>query len=532
MTKSIPPSHDVAADRIKGYHRRKLALAGQLRLLRNAAKQAGDESNDRLCAELMIKLAEDRFTLAVLGQFKRGKSSLINAIIGRELLPTGVLPITSAITIVKFGPRDRLLIEREELQWPEDVPLAQLADYVTEHGNPGNRKKIKTATVEVPVPFLRPGLEFADTPGVGSAIVANTATTQAFLPHCDAVLFVTSIETPLTAGELAFLREIRQHVHKIFFVVNKIDLLAEPDQREVLQFIARTLREQMHTDDLRIFPLSCNRALAGQHDSGVPALQEELSRFLSVEKTATFLAAIARRMARLRKSVGITQSRAFTPPPQPAELAGMMQTRGCPICDYLYRIVFDFLSQWQYAIATDKQSQNAFADELGFCPLHTWQLTMLSSPVGASVGYTKVVQRVARLLRQKPDVSELVSHTRHCRVCRLMRDAEKEFTGRLAASLAEPAFRKNYELSQGACLRHLALLITVSADEKIAHFLRTEAARRFEEAGEDMQSFAMKTDALRRYLRNKNEEDAFLRAITHLAGSRGVCAPWPDDIDF
>jgi hypothetical protein len=164
-------------DRLKEYSRIKLSLAGQLRLLREVLKKSGDDARDRQCEELMVKLAEDRFTLAVLGQFKRGKSSLMNAIIGRELLPTGVLPLTSAITVLKFGPTERLVVEREGLQWPDTASLSQLEDYVTERGNPGNRKKVKTAVVEVPVPFLRRGLEFVDTPGVGSAIVANTATT-------------------------------------------------------------------------------------------------------------------------------------------------------------------------------------------------------------------------------------------------------------------------------------------------------------------------------------------------------------------
>jgi predicted GTPase len=502
-----------------------------LRLLRDVLKKSGDTARDKQCEEWMVKLAEDRFTLAVLGQFKRGKSSLMNAIIGRELLPTGVLPLTSAITVLKFGSQERLVIEREGLHWPEELPLSQLAEYVTEHGNPGNQKRVKTATVEVPVPFLRRGLEFVDTPGVGSAIVANTATTYAFLPQCDAVLFVTSVDTPLTGTELEFLKEIRQHVHKIFFVVNKTDLLAEHERREVLGFITNTLRDQMGADGQRIFPLSCKRALAGQDESGLPALQEELARFLSDEKMTTFLNAIAQRVARLRESVGGTRSVASVPATRPRQSVAL-QTHLCPVCDHLYRVVFDFFAQWQYAISTDEKAQNEFAAELGFCPLHTWQLNMLSSPVGASVGYAKLVQRVAQLLAdpQQP-VSELVRDSKNCRVCRLMREAETTHTQELAGFLAEPAGRKTYARSQGACLRHLALISSAAEDKEVARFLLSEAAHHFEEAGEDMQAFAMKTDALRRHLRNQDEEDAYLRAITHLVGNRSVCVPWPKDME-
>lgn len=178
----------------------KLALAGQLRWLEEVLKKRGSDALIRSCQQLMIKLAEDRFVLAVVGQFKRGKSSLMNAMIGRDLLPVGVLPLTSAITVLKFGPAKRLVIQRLDSPFAETVPVSTLPDFVTEQGNPSNCKRIKTASLEVPLPFLRRGSEFVDTPGVGSSIEANTNTTYSFLPECDAVLFVTSMEAPLTSA--------------------------------------------------------------------------------------------------------------------------------------------------------------------------------------------------------------------------------------------------------------------------------------------------------------------------------------------
>jgi GTP-binding protein EngB required for normal cell division/uncharacterized protein (DUF1778 family) len=580
------PETALVPDRLKEYSRIKLSLGGQLHLFRDALQKCGDETRDRHCEALMVKLAEDRFTLAVLGQFKRGKSSLMNAIIGRELLPTGVLPLTSAITVLKFGPTERLVIEREGLQWPETVPLSQLDDYVTERGNPGNKKRVKTATVEVPLPFLRRGLEFVDTPGIGSAIAANTATTYAFIPQCDAVIFVTSVDTPLTDAELEFLKTIRQHVRKIFFVVNKMDLLAGRDQREVLDFVAAAICEQMGTSDLNLFPLSCKIALAARADgddiahvrSGLGELQQALARFLSDEKTATFLGAVAERALRLaeietgdarmkgiRNNLLALQREILNLPPAPETMppsaetvsplsaaevnlggqtapvdpAAALRTRRCPVCDQLYSVAFDFLSQWQYAVSTDEKAQTQFAAELGFCPLHTWQLDMLSSPVGASAGFARLVERVSRLLTDASEsadaaqaVRDLARDTKNCRVCRMLREAEKIHTETLAGSLAEAAGREAYARSQGACLRHLAMMIAASDNKEVAQFLLSEAARRFEEVAEDMQAFALKTDALRRHLRNKDEEDAYLRAITHLVGNRSVCVPWPNDAEL
>ena len=220
---------------LKTYTKAKQVVARQIRALSNFFHTHKSESQENQCRELMVKLAEDRFVLAVVGQFKRGKSSLMNAVIGRELLPTGVLPVTSAVTILRFGAHEQLVIPRPNSLFPEKAPLSSLPKYVTQQGNPGNQKQIDAVYVELPLPFLRRGVEFVDTPGVGSTIDANTATTMAFLPQCDAAVFVTSVDTPMTAVETAFLADIRQHAEKLFVVVNKIDLLEGRERRGGLE---------------------------------------------------------------------------------------------------------------------------------------------------------------------------------------------------------------------------------------------------------------------------------------------------------
>ncbi len=205
-----PVSNDLIFDdapTLQRYIKDKLSVTHQVRLLENLFHARHSEERASQCHELMVKLAEDRFTLAVVGQFKRGKSSLMNALIGRELLPTGVLPLTSAITILRFGPREQIVISWQHSDFQREEPISALADYVTEQGNPGNRKKVRAVYVEAASPFLRRGLEFVDTPGIGSAIEANTATTCAFIPKCDAVVFVTGVDAPMTEVESDFLRD-------------------------------------------------------------------------------------------------------------------------------------------------------------------------------------------------------------------------------------------------------------------------------------------------------------------------------------
>lgn len=98
---------------LKGYTQAKNSVGHVVRLLADTVRQRQSEHLAAACRELLAKLAEDRFTLAVLGQFNRGKNSLMNAIVGRELLPTGVLPLTSAVTVLRFGPQERLVVRRK-----------------------------------------------------------------------------------------------------------------------------------------------------------------------------------------------------------------------------------------------------------------------------------------------------------------------------------------------------------------------------------------------------------------------------------
>lgn len=270
---------------LRRYTTRKQQIASEIRRLMNLSKGSFREKWNEDLHQLMVKLAEDRFVLSVAGQFNRGKSSLMNAIIGRDVLPTGVLPVTSVVTILKYGTVDRLLVHLDGRRLPLEVPLLTLAQYVTQEGNPGNEKKVLRAMVETPSPLLRRGIEFVDTPGVGSAVDSNTLTTLEFLPQSDAVIFVMSAEAPCTNAECEFLDRVRSHVRKIFFVLNKIDLLCEQEKESVVQSVERTLRNRLHDESIRIFPVSSLKSLRtssdvdspGRGDGGLRELEGTLS---------------------------------------------------------------------------------------------------------------------------------------------------------------------------------------------------------------------------------------------------------------
>lgn len=137
---------------------------------------------------LRDRVREGRFFVACVGQFKRGKSSLINALLGEELLPSGVIPVTSVVTVVRHGERRARVCIRAG-GW-QDIPVERIGEYVSERDNPENRKGVRALEVFCPSSFLERGLCLVDTPGIGSIFTGNTAEGSArdwdaFLRHLE-----------------------------------------------------------------------------------------------------------------------------------------------------------------------------------------------------------------------------------------------------------------------------------------------------------------------------------------------------------
>lgn len=256
-------------------------------------------------AELGERLREERFHLAVLGQFKRGKSTLLNALLGDRVLPTAVLPVTAIPTFLRGGDERRCRVElgghRSEMVAEGDAVPALLSKFATERSNPENRLGVSRVEVYHPAPLLRDGVVLIDTPGIGSTHVHNTTTTLEFLPHCDAALFLTSVDPPLTQVELEFLREARPKLARLFFVMNKIDTVAQGDRFEALRFFERILREEVASgEEIRVFGVSARDGLEAKiandsalwERSGMGEVERYLVRFLAREKKKTLERAV------------------------------------------------------------------------------------------------------------------------------------------------------------------------------------------------------------------------------------------------
>jgi len=189
--------------------------------------------------------------VAVFGQFKAGKSSFLNSLTGRPVLPIGVVPLTAVITRLRFGETDRAQVHFLN-DTTETIPPGDIGLYVGENENPNNQKQV--SAVEVELPELKPfaPLQFVDTPGLGSAFAHNTKVALNWLPNVGAALVAVSADAPLSERDLELLGELRRHTPKIVLLLTKADLLTEPQQAEVREFVTAQLnrssrRQEAHT---------------------------------------------------------------------------------------------------------------------------------------------------------------------------------------------------------------------------------------------------------------------------------------------
>jgi GTPase SAR1 family protein len=257
------------------------------------------------CEELKERLTSNTFNLVVVGQFKRGKTCLINALLGADLLPVAVVPLTSIVTILTYG--ETLCIEvmyndgRTDVIGPGELP-----SYVTEMGNPKNIRGVREVVVHYPSAYLKEGVRLIDTPGVGSVYRHNTDVAYQYLPKSDAALFLLSVEQPASQAELDFLRDVHQYADRIFFLLNKIDYLSDQDLDQSIEFSRQVIEEAL-ASNVKLFPISAKLALEGQltwnqdmlQQSRLPDFAEILHEFLIQEKGTILLASVIGHLMRL-----------------------------------------------------------------------------------------------------------------------------------------------------------------------------------------------------------------------------------------
>ncbi len=203
---------------------------------------------------LLDRAEETALEIAVFGRVSTGKSSLLNHVIGADLLPVGVTPSTAVPTRIGYGPKPLVKLWQEGRGISERT-VEDLASFVDERLNPGNGNRVGRILVLYPSERLREGTIFVDTPGIGSLATSGAAETLAYLPRCDAGIVLVDAGSTLTPDDLKIIRALLQVSTPTSVLVSKADLLSERDLEQQTTYIRRQLQGEFEAE-LPVYPVS------------------------------------------------------------------------------------------------------------------------------------------------------------------------------------------------------------------------------------------------------------------------------------
>ena len=210
--------------------------------------------------------AQDTLNVAVLGRFKAGKSSFLNQLLGRPLLPVGVVPVTSVVTEIEWGPEERaevlFLDGRRQL-----FPPSQIGGFVAEGENPRNGKRVALVHVELPSMARYRGIRFIDTPGLESVFEHNSEVSLGWLPNVGLAMVAVGVDSPLARQDVELIRKLRGYTPHISILLTKVDIPDERERSQVREFIEEQL-ERSGIESIPVFPYSVR--------PGFESLREEL----------------------------------------------------------------------------------------------------------------------------------------------------------------------------------------------------------------------------------------------------------------
>lgn len=233
--------------------------------------------------ENITKLQNEQIVVSVIGQFKRGKSSLINTLLSEEILPISVLPLTAIPVFIYYGEQNELQIKIKEgvlvFKNIEEIKKG-LFQFVTEKGNPENKKGVEEIKLFYPSELLKNNIVLVDTPGFGSIYAHNTKAAEDVIPKSDIGVFVVSPDPPFTEVEMNYFKKVLPKIKTSFFVINKSDTVAEADLEEVKKFYFSILDKIFNSGTKNyVFTVS------SKTKARINELKEAIKSYIEVKKT-------------------------------------------------------------------------------------------------------------------------------------------------------------------------------------------------------------------------------------------------------
>jgi predicted GTPase len=267
---------------LDAFYERKNQVVESLTALTDVALSVGAISlADRVRGDVVDKLERDRFHLVVVGEFNHGKTTFVNALLGRQVLPVGVTPTTAVIHHIVWGeePSAKLVMQNGEEQ---NVPFDDVRSFAT--GGDRSTDAVSYLEVAYPAELLRERIVLVDTPGVNDLSLTRAEITYGYIPRADAVLFLLDAGQPMKESERQFLENqlIGKSRDKIVFVVAKSDIWSPAEKTEALEYVKTRLGALVK--DPPVFPVSAQGSLGERGDSGIPELVAHLTHFLAEER--------------------------------------------------------------------------------------------------------------------------------------------------------------------------------------------------------------------------------------------------------
>lgn len=301
------------------YKQTMTSITTDLKKLREYSEKLDLNGNINGIDEILKRMANDNFNVAIVGEFKRGKSTVINALLGKNILPVDVLPTTATLNKITYNVTPFVTVEYKDGR-KEQIGIEELDNYVAKltRESEERAKTIKEAVVYYPINYCKNGVTIIDTPGLNDD-AAMTEVTMSVLPTIDAALMVIMAQAPFSESERDFLESkiITSDLGRVLFVVTGIDLLDEEDVDRVLENIKRRIQEhvlkkaesvygvdsreyqtyQRKLGNINLYGLSAKKALKAKvkgdvqmlEDSCFPTFEAALEKFLSEERGAITL---------------------------------------------------------------------------------------------------------------------------------------------------------------------------------------------------------------------------------------------------
>ena len=226
---------------------------------------------------MMKKTAAGVFSIVVMGEIKKGKSSFINALLGhRNLVPVASDIATSTVFKIRYGEHVsyRVHFLKESGKEPMEIPANELSSYGTESGNPGNDKQVDYIEVTCPSPVLQAGVVLVDTPGLGGLYKGHKKITWQYVPRAQAVFFAAdSAEAPIGYMEIDNLKEVSQITKNICFIQTKTSAVDRETRESLRDNNLRILRDELGLEHPPYFLIDSVRKLEADETGNARKLQ-------------------------------------------------------------------------------------------------------------------------------------------------------------------------------------------------------------------------------------------------------------------